>query len=95
MRACNWLVADAKPGDSLFFHYSGHGGRMKDPTCESRWCGGMGRGGESGAGECESTIGIVVADQCMWGHWQQAGIAGGGGRAGGSVGEGGLGGRGG
>lgn len=34
MRACSWLVADAKPGDSLFFHYSGHGGSMKDPTCE-------------------------------------------------------------
>jgi hypothetical protein len=36
MRACSWLVADAKPGDSLFFQYSGHGGRMKDPTCEQQ-----------------------------------------------------------
>ncbi|ORX67348.1 hypothetical protein BCR32DRAFT_330251 [Anaeromyces robustus] len=25
-----WLVKDAKPGDSLFFHYSGHGGTAKD-----------------------------------------------------------------
>ncbi|CAJ1336218.1 unnamed protein product, partial [Effrenium voratum] len=23
-----WLVAGAKPGDALLFHYSGHGGRM-------------------------------------------------------------------
>lgn len=36
MRACSWLVADAKPGDSLFFQYSGHGGRKRDPTCEQR-----------------------------------------------------------
>lgn len=34
LRACSWLVADAKPGDSLFFHCSGHGSRAKDPTCE-------------------------------------------------------------
>jgi hypothetical protein len=26
----NWLVRDAKPHDSLFFHYSGHGGQAKD-----------------------------------------------------------------
>ncbi|KAJ9113653.1 Ca(2+)-dependent cysteine protease [Naganishia vaughanmartiniae] len=25
-----WLVAGAKPNDSLFFHYSGHGGQTKD-----------------------------------------------------------------
>jgi len=25
-----WLVEGAKPGDSLFFHYSGHGGTAKD-----------------------------------------------------------------
>jgi len=25
-----WLVQDAKPGDSLFFHYSGHGGTARD-----------------------------------------------------------------
>lgn len=31
-RACSWLVADARPGDSLFWHYSGHGSRQKDPT---------------------------------------------------------------
>jgi hypothetical protein len=36
MRACSWLVANAKPGDSLFFQYSGHGGRLKDPTCEQQ-----------------------------------------------------------
>lgn len=25
-----WLVKDAQPNDSLFFHYSGHGGQTKD-----------------------------------------------------------------
>lgn len=25
-----WLVKDARPNDSLFFHYSGHGGQTKD-----------------------------------------------------------------
>lgn len=25
-----WLVYDARPGDSFFFHYSGHGGQTKD-----------------------------------------------------------------
>jgi len=25
-----WLVKDAKPGDSLFFHFSGHGTKVKD-----------------------------------------------------------------
>jgi len=28
--AMYWLVKDAKPNDSLFFHYSGHGGQTKD-----------------------------------------------------------------
>ncbi|KAH7335588.1 caspase domain-containing protein [Rhizoctonia solani] len=28
--AMNWLVKDAKPGDSLFFHFSGHGGQAED-----------------------------------------------------------------
>lgn len=28
--AMHWLVADARPNDSLFFHYSGHGGQTKD-----------------------------------------------------------------
>ncbi|KAN0101304.1 Caspase domain containing protein [Tylopilus felleus] len=28
--AMNWLVKDAKPHDSLFFHYSGHGGQIPD-----------------------------------------------------------------
>jgi hypothetical protein len=28
--AMKWLVADAKSGDSLFFHYSGHGGSQRD-----------------------------------------------------------------
>jgi len=27
-----WLVDGAQPGDSLFFHYSGHGGTAKDTT---------------------------------------------------------------
>ncbi|KAJ8520069.1 hypothetical protein ONZ45_g3096 [Pleurotus djamor] len=30
IRAMNWLVSDAQPNDSLFFHYSGHGGQTKD-----------------------------------------------------------------
>ncbi|CCK68019.1 Ca(2+)-dependent cysteine protease MCA1 KNAG_0A03330 [Huiozyma naganishii CBS 8797] len=30
IRAMNWLVKDARPNDSLFFHYSGHGGLTKD-----------------------------------------------------------------
>ena len=28
--AFHWLVADARPGDSLFLHYSGHGGQKRD-----------------------------------------------------------------
>jgi len=28
--AMQWLVRDAHPNDSLFFHYSGHGGQTKD-----------------------------------------------------------------
>ncbi|KAJ3192016.1 Ca(2+)-dependent cysteine protease [Irineochytrium annulatum] len=30
MRACQWLVSDAQPGDHFFIHYSGHGGRQAD-----------------------------------------------------------------
>mmetsp|Transcript_31115 Transcript_31115/g.87214 ORF Transcript_31115/g.87214 Transcript_31115/m.87214 type:complete len:386 (-) Transcript_31115:44-1201(-) len=30
MEGLVWLAADASPDDSLFLHYSGHGGRMKD-----------------------------------------------------------------
>ncbi|QRV74988.1 ICE-like protease (caspase) p20 domain protein [Ceratobasidium sp. AG-Ba] len=30
LAAMQWLVRDAKPDDSLFFHYSGHGGQTKD-----------------------------------------------------------------
>lgn len=30
LRAMSWLVNGAQPGDSLFFHYSGHGGQEKD-----------------------------------------------------------------
>ena len=30
IRAMNWLVKDARPNDSLFFHYSGHGGQTPD-----------------------------------------------------------------
>lgn len=30
LRAMQWLVRGAAPGDSLFFHYSGHGGEEKD-----------------------------------------------------------------
>ncbi|THH15699.1 hypothetical protein EW146_g4816 [Bondarzewia mesenterica] len=30
LRAMQWLVQSAQPNDSLFFHYSGHGGQTKD-----------------------------------------------------------------
>ncbi|KAF8165657.1 caspase domain-containing protein [Crassisporium funariophilum] len=30
LNAMNWLVRGAQPNDSLFFHYSGHGGQTKD-----------------------------------------------------------------
>ncbi|KAI9340191.1 peptidase C14, caspase domain-containing protein [Zopfochytrium polystomum] len=30
--AMRWLVADARPGDHFFFHYSGHGGQLKSQT---------------------------------------------------------------
>jgi hypothetical protein len=30
LRAMEWLVADARPNDALFLHYSGHGGQTKD-----------------------------------------------------------------
>ncbi|CAE6443394.1 unnamed protein product [Rhizoctonia solani] len=30
LRAMHWLVKDAKPNDSLFFHFSGHAGQTKD-----------------------------------------------------------------
>lgn len=30
LNAMQWLVAGAQPGDNLFLHYSGHGGRTED-----------------------------------------------------------------
>ncbi|KAF9133488.1 Ca(2+)-dependent cysteine protease [Mortierella sp. 14UC] len=30
LAAMRWLVSDARPDDSFFFHYSGHGGQAKD-----------------------------------------------------------------
>lgn len=30
LQAMEWLVRGARPNDSLFFHYSGHGGQTKD-----------------------------------------------------------------
>ncbi|OAA64656.1 Peptidase C14, caspase catalytic [Niveomyces insectorum RCEF 264] len=30
LRAMHWLVKNAQPNDSLFFHYSGHGGQTRD-----------------------------------------------------------------
>lgn len=30
LRAMNWLVQGCQPNDSLFFHFSGHGGQTKD-----------------------------------------------------------------
>merc|ERR1712146_390040 len=35
IRAMHWLVEGAQEGDSLFFHYSGHGGTQKDDAQES------------------------------------------------------------
>ena len=32
INACKWLVDGAKKGDSLFFHYSGHGGSQRDDS---------------------------------------------------------------
>jgi metacaspase-1 len=29
-RAMNWLVAEARPNDNLFLHFSGHGGQTED-----------------------------------------------------------------
>lgn len=31
LSACRWLAADARPGDVLFFHFSGHGAQQADP----------------------------------------------------------------
>ena len=33
-RAMQWLVQGARPQDSLFFHYSGHGGQSVDWNSE-------------------------------------------------------------
>jgi len=33
MKAIHWLVSGASKGDALFFHYSGHGGQMRDADC--------------------------------------------------------------
>jgi len=30
--ACMWLTHDNQPGDTLFFHYSGHGGQVEDAS---------------------------------------------------------------
>lgn len=30
LKYMSWLVTDAKPGDHLFFHYSGHGSQVRD-----------------------------------------------------------------
>ncbi|KAF0424546.1 metacaspase CasA [Gigaspora margarita] len=30
LRGMKWLVHDSQPGDSFFFHYSGHGGQVED-----------------------------------------------------------------
>ena len=37
--AIKWLVGGAQPGDSLFFMFAGHGGRIKDTSMTTlRWC---------------------------------------------------------
>jgi metacaspase-1 len=35
LQAFDWLVSGAKAGDSLFFHYSGHGGGNADKTADT------------------------------------------------------------
>lgn len=41
IKAMKWLIAGAEEGDSLFFHYSGHGGSVKDDSGESDEIDGM------------------------------------------------------
>ena len=41
VRGMKWLVEGAKAGDSLFFHYSGHGGSQADSSPESDEADGM------------------------------------------------------
>jgi len=36
MRGLQWLVEGASPGDSLFFHFSGHGSQQADPSGAER-----------------------------------------------------------
>lgn len=31
LAAFQWLISNNGPGDSLFLHYSGHGGQVRDP----------------------------------------------------------------
>ena len=30
MRAFDWIVSESQPGDTVWIHYSGHGGRLED-----------------------------------------------------------------
>lgn len=32
LRAIQWLMMDLRFGDALFFHFSGHGSQLRDPT---------------------------------------------------------------
>lgn len=36
LNALNWLVADARPGDCFFLHYSGHGGQARDTSGDEK-----------------------------------------------------------
>ena len=36
VQAITWLMSDLQPGDSLVFHFSGHGGQQRDPTGEGQ-----------------------------------------------------------
>lgn len=51
LRAMQWLVSDARPNDSLVFHYSGHGGQEKNLTGEE----------ESGYDSCIYPVDFQVA----------------------------------
>lgn len=51
LRAMQWLVSEARPNDSLVFHYSGHGGLEKNLTGEE----------ESGYDSCIYPVDFQVA----------------------------------
>ena len=53
LRAMQWLVSGAQPNDSLFFHYSGHGGQTEDLDGDE----------DDGYDESESTVSLSHRSQ--------------------------------